>query len=140
MPGGVAALREKVDGHLKGTFTGVSVDDAGDFMIPFDNAVVWVRPVEWTDGRTIARVWAITNVGMQVNGALTKFLVTTNAKIAIGGLRLDESGPAVMIVHSLLGEDLDQMELVASVAAVAGAADHFAGEIKERFGGKLFTE
>ena len=140
MPGGVDALRGKVDGFLKGTFAGVSVDDAGDFMIPFDDVMVWVRPVEWTEGRTIARVWSITNVGMPVDGDLTKFLVTSNTKLMIGGFRLDEGGPAVMIVHSLLGDDLDQMELVASVAAVAGAADHYAAEIKERFGGKLFTE
>lgn len=136
----VAALREKLDGYLRDPAMNVRVDDEGDFMVTYGRGVTWIRPVPWTEGRTLARVWSITNVGMPVDGELTKFLLTANAKIPFGGFRLDPSVPAVMLVHSLLGEYLNRNELLTAVAAVATVANQYGPEIKARFGGKLFTE
>lgn len=136
----VAALREKLDGYLRNSLANATVDDEGDFMIPYEATTTWVRPVAWTEGRTLARIWSITNVGVRVDGELTKFLLTTNASVVFGGFRLDSSVPAVILVHSLLGDYLNRMELLTAVAAVATTADHFGPEIKRRFGGRLFTE
>lgn len=133
-------VRGKVERFLKEAIPDVSVDEQGDFMVRLGSAVTWVGPIDWEDGRTLVRVWSVTNVGMSVDAELTKFLVTTNGRLLFGGFRLDEAVPAVMMVHCLLGEYLNRMELVTAVAAVAGTADHFAPEIKERFGGKLFTD
>jgi hypothetical protein len=135
-----AALREKLDGYLRATSIEVSVDDEGDFMVPYGRAVTWVRPCEWTEGRTLARVWSITNVGLPVDGELTRFLLTANASIVFGGFRLEPSPPAVVLVHYLLGDYLNRSELLTAVAAVATTADHFGPEIKGRFGGRLFNE
>lgn len=136
----VGALREKLDGYLRQASLSISADDEGDFMISHGSTITWVRAVDWTDGRTLVRVWSITNVGMHVNGELTRFLLTTNAKLPFGGFRLDEAVPAVMLVHCLLGEYLNRQELLTTVGAVTATAEQFAGEIKERFGGRLFTE
>lgn len=133
-------LRGRVDTYLRESFPGVSVDDEGDFMFPFESVITWVRPTHWEGGRTLVRVWAITNIGMRVDGELTRFLLTSNAKLGLGGFRLDESTPAVLLVHTLLGDYLDRAELAAAVGSVTGAADQLAREIKARFGGTLFTE
>lgn len=133
-------LREKVERFLREMAPTITTDSSGDFMLDTGPCIAWVRPLEWRDGHTLVRVWAITNVGMDVTGALTRFLLETNAKIAIGGLRLDERGPAVMLVHTLLGDYLNRAELGVAVGSVVGTATQLAPEIKQRFGGVLFTE
>lgn len=134
------ALRSKIDGYLREMAPDLSVDDEGDFMVRLGEVITWIRPVAWEDERTLVRVWSITNIGMRVDEELTRFLVTTNARVAMGGFRLDESGPAVMIVHSLLGDYLNRAELQAAVAVVTGMATDFGPQIKSRFGGRLFSE
>jgi hypothetical protein len=109
-------------------------------MVPFGTAVTWVRPLDWTEGRTLARVWSITNVGVPVDGELTRFLLTANASIVFGGFRLEPAPPSVILVHYLLGDYLNRNELLAAVASVATTADHYGPEIKARFGGRLFNE
>lgn len=136
----VEDLRERVERYLRETPLGVSVDDAGDFMIEYGAAITWLRPMPWKPERTLLRVWSITNVDMAVTAELTRFLVTTNAKLAFGGLHLDERRPSVIMAHSLLGEYLNREELRVAVGSVAGTADRFAPEIRQRFGGRLFTD
>lgn len=140
VPPEVEILRDRLDLYLHESFPDVSADASGDFAVGHGSVITWVRPLAWTEGRTRARVWCITNVGMDVNGELTKYLVIANANILLGGFHLDPAVPSVMLVHSLLGEYLNRMELSATVASVTMVADRYAPEIKARFGGQLFTE
>lgn len=133
-------LGERIGRHLRGSFTGVSIDDGGDFAVPFESVITWVRPARWTDGRTVARLWSITNVDVPDDGKLTRFLLTSNADIVFGGFRLDRSVPAVLLVHYLLGEYLNREELVTAVAAVSTQANLYAPKIRARFGGHFFGE
>lgn len=137
---GVEMLRERVDRYLGDTPLPVSTDDSGDFMVSYRETITWIRAMAGKEDRTLVRVWSITNVDVKVTDELTRFLVTTNAKLAFGGLHLDEGRPSVIMAHSLLGDYLNRAELEVAVGAVAGTADRFAPEIKQRFGGKLFTE
>jgi hypothetical protein len=136
----VEALREKVDRCLRESALGASPDATGDYMLAHGNVITWLRPMAWKDDRTLLRVWSITNVEMAVTGELTRFLVATNAKVAFGGFHLDERRPSVLMAHSLLGDYLNREELLVALAAVTGTADRFAPEIRQRFGGKLFTD
>lgn len=129
-----------MEGYLKESFPDVRVDDEGDFMFRHEDTVTWIRPVEWDDGRILVNVWSITNEGMRVDGELTKFLLTTNAGLGLGGFRLDEKVPAVLFVHSFLGDYLNKIELQAGVTAVTMTAAQYAGQIRARFGGRLFVE
>lgn len=140
MTADVDGLRQRVDQFLRETLLRFSVDNTGDFMVPYGSTITWIRPMSWKEGRTLVRVWSITNVDMDVNADLTRFLVTTNARLAFGGLHLNEDRPSVIVAHALLGDYLNRAELKVAVAAVAGTADRFAPEIKQRFGGKLFME
>lgn len=139
MPGQVDAVRAKVDGYLRASGIPFSLDDEGDLMLPLDETVAWIRVTDW-EGRTLVRIWSITNLGMRVDGDLTKLLATTNATLVFGGFRVDESGSAVQVVHALLGEHLTRAELEIAVQEVASAAKRIAPEINARFGGKRFAE
>jgi hypothetical protein len=136
----IDSVRDKLVRELKASFPDVSVDDDGDIMFRHGDVITWIRALEWEGGRTLVRVWSITNVGMRVDGDLTKLLLTTNGQLAFGGFRLDESVPAVVIEHSLLGDYVNRTELEATVAAVTGAAQEFGPRIKSSFGGQLFSE
>jgi hypothetical protein len=136
----VARLRDKLHECLRQSLTNVGVDDTGDFMVPYESAIVWIRPVGWTEGRTLTRVWSITNIGIRMDGELASFLLTANARIVFGGFRLDSTVPATHLVHVLLGDYLNRNELLTAVASVATEADRYGPEIKARFGGRLFNE
>jgi len=137
---GIELLRARVEAYLKESHPGVSVDDQGDFALRSGSSVTWVRPDPWEGHRSLARVFSVTNVGVRVDGELTRFLLETNARLPFGGFQLDERRSATIIVHSLLGEYLNPNELHAAILCVSGAAEQFAREIGARFGGTLLIE
>jgi hypothetical protein len=117
-----------------------NVDDDGDFVVRRGNSVTFLRPLE-QNGRSLVRVWAITNVDLQLSDELTRFLLTENASVGFGGFEANESGKVAFSQTLLGGRDLLQRhELAAVLAGVASAADRYNDEIKLRFGGKLFGE
>jgi hypothetical protein len=136
----VHELRERVGRFLREQFGSAPTDAVGDFMVGIGDAAVWVRPELWTGGRTIVRVWSITNVGMRADAELGRFLLEANARLPFGGLRLDEARPAVVFADALLGDYLNRPELSVTVAAAAATTSELAPGIKQRFGGHLFTE
>lgn len=136
----VALLRHTLERYLEESPLVFSVDADGDFAVPRGSAVTWIRPVEWTDGQTIVRIWSITNIGMRVDGELTRFLAVESGKLAFGGFSLDEARPAVHLGHTLLGDFLSRRELEEAVEAVASTADVYDEVIVERFGGQRFAE
>lgn len=136
----VAVLRETLERYLEESSSDYSTDADGDFVVRHGSATIWIRPVEWGDGQTIVRIWSITNVGMHVDGALTRFLATQGGNFLFGGFRLDESRRAVLLGHTLLGDFLSRRELEEALAAVSETADAYDDLIKARFGGRLFSE
>ena len=135
----LADLRTALESHLRGAFGGVEVDSDNDFVVTKGSAKVFIRPLEQGEF-TLVRIWAITNVGVTIDGGLTRFLVTENAALPFGKFILDERGPSVQFGHTLLGDFLNREELEVAVGAVAERADEYDDRIKERFNGRLFTE
>lgn len=136
----VAVLRTALKGYLDADFAGYEIDRDGDFVVAAGSARVFIRPLEQGD-RTLVRIWSITNVDLRVDGALTGFLATENARIAFGKFNLhEEQAPAVHLSHTLLGDFLNREELQVAVVVIAQTADEYDDRIKARFGGRLFTE
>jgi hypothetical protein len=136
----VATLRTTLEKHLNEAFGGYQVDQDGDFVVRHGSSVTYVRPMEWAADQTIVRIQSIINVGMRVDAELTKFLATENGKLVFGAFALNEEKPAIAFGHTLLGDFLQRKELEMAIAAVATTAEEYDDQIKERFGGKLFTE
>jgi hypothetical protein len=136
----VASLRRKLESHLEELFGGCEADPDGDFMLAHGSTMTWLRPMDWEDGRTIVRVWAVTNVDVRVGPELARFLLNENANQVFGGFALDPAKRTVAFGHTLLGDFLQRKELALAIAGVVNAADEYDDRIKARFGGKLFTE
>src|SRR5688572_21245479 len=107
----VALLRETLERYLEESPLDFTVDADGDFAVPRGSAVTWIRPLEWTDGQTIVRIWSITNAGVRVDGELTRFLAVESGKLELGAFSLDEARSSVLLGHTLLGDFLSRREL-----------------------------
>jgi hypothetical protein len=136
------ALRTRIGAYLRDAGLDPTLDEQGDHWVRSLTgfSIVYARGTPWEGDHTLVRVWSVTNVDVRVDAELTGYLVTANARWPMGGFHLDEAGPAVIVTHTLLGDHLNRHELEAAVAAVAGAADQFGEEIRDRFGGSLFSE
>jgi hypothetical protein len=140
-PEAVAALRTSLEAYLQADFPGFEVDRDRDYVIRRGRTRVLIRPTEH-QGQTFVRIYSMTNVGVTIDGALTRFLATENAGLAFGKFHLGEEGsaPYVALGHTLLGDFLNRAELEVAVTAVAEADDRYADTIKSRFGGRRFTD
>lgn len=94
----------------------------------------------WTDEKTVVRIFSITNVDLENGPALARYLVTENFHLLFGHLAYDEAENKVWFIHNLLGDFLDKDELTTALRMVATQANHYDDVIKERFGGRLFSE
>lgn len=135
---GTEALRHLLERQLTEIGLQYSVDQDRDLVVPYRNTITFVRPFEQGE-RTMVRIWAITNEGLELSDELTRFLVTENGKFAFGGFEAHPSG-RVAFSHTLLGDFLQRSELEVAMAAVATTADRYGEEIRSRFGGKLFGQ
>lgn len=132
-------LREYVGGLLRVVLGGYEVDAQGNFTFTHDGARIFVTVAPTPIGPTVG-VFSVTNLGVELTQQLAGFLLTTNHRLGFGSFSYDPDSRAVWLRHTLLGTTLDGPELQAAVMAVASAAAHFTGEVKERFGGRSFHE
>ena len=131
-------LRRQLEQQLNDSQIPFNVDANGDLAVELANTTTYVRPQN-VGGRACVRIWAITNVDVNVTDELTRYLATETATLAYGGFELHEAG-RVALSHTLLGGFLQRTELEVAVTAMAATAEQYAAQIKSRFGGKLFGE
>lgn len=135
----LSKVRKMIDEVLRSAPVEVTVDEQGDYVVRVDNVIIYARPAEWQD-QAVVRIWSISNVGMRVDGELSRMLLMQNASMPLGGFRLDERGPAVMATHTILADDLSGAEFAMSALVVGQAVEQLGPQIKQLFGGKLFGE
>ena len=117
------------------------VDQEDDFVLQFnDGVMVYVMPRDWAQGKTIVLVMAIANKEVRVEESLGNFLAVENSKILFGRLSLYPDRKEVRFEHTLLGDWLNRDELQTAILAVATSANVYDDQIKERWGGKKYTE
>jgi hypothetical protein len=112
----------------------------GSYVLGMESARIFVVPTWLEDGPTVIRLFAITNMDVQVTADLTRYLLEANLDFVFGAFALDVEAGAVWFNHNLLGDHTSPEEFEASVAAVAQTADKVDNEIKDRFGGRLYVE
>jgi hypothetical protein len=88
----------------------------------------------------VVRVFSITNVELPPGPALARWLVSENFTLTFGHLAWNETENSVWFLHNLLGDYLDADELGCAVKMVATQANHYDDVIKEKFGGRLFSQ
>ncbi|MDX1509910.1 MAG: type III secretion system chaperone [Nitriliruptorales bacterium] len=132
-------LRDHVGALLRTFLPGYEVDQYGNFTFQHDGARVFVTVGASPIGPQIG-VFSITNVGVPLDDALAGFLLSHNHRFAFGAFSYDPDNQAVWLRHTLLGTMIDGPELQAAVAAIATTAAEIDGTIKDRFGGRTFSE
>lgn len=132
-------LREYVGSLLRTFLPGYEVDQFGNFTFEHDSARVFVTVGASPIGPQVG-VFSITNVGLPLTDELADFLLSSNHRFAFGAFSYDADNQAVWLRHTLLGSMLDGPELHAAVAAIASTAADIDETIKDRFGGRTFSE
>lgn len=133
-------LRERIETYLDHGIGAWTSDGEGDYQVSCDSARVFICPRAWSDDRTIVRIFAITNVGLPPTPTLTAWLTRANFRLTFGHFAYDEVEQSVWFIHNLLGDFLDEAELVTAVQMVATQANEHDDVIRAMFGGRLFTE
>lgn len=109
-----------------------------DFWVPYGSTRcrIMVRP--YGDGHAIVDVSALVVADVPVTTRLKEYLADKSSDFMFGNLELYKDGAKGMIIfrHALLGDYLDEDELMFTVAAVAGTADDLDDEVRSTFGGK----
>ena len=131
--------RNRVEQVLAQMFEEVGKLPDGTYAVDAGSVRVFVA-VRLNEEHVLARVFAITNIDVQTDGDLPRFLLGANFTMALGRFSLDAANRAVWFDHVLGSEDLDDGSLARTIAAVAATADKFDDEIKQRFGGRTFRE
>jgi hypothetical protein len=132
-------LREHVGALLRAILGGYEVDAFGNFTFLHEDARIFVTVGPSPIGPQVG-VFSVTNLSLELTPALAQFLLTTNHRLGFGSFSYDPQNQAVWLRHALLGTTLDGPELQAAVAAVASTAAAYDDEIRDRFGGRTFTE
>lgn len=135
-------VKEKVQSILTSNFT-VGLDRDGDFTIRHESAQGYVRCWQPEGAEhTIVRVEAPVLFGVQATPELFKHVALHAGDYVFGHLYAEETSDGIMLLygHSLLGDYLDEQELLRAVGGVIGTANNLDDELQGMFGGKRFHE
>ena len=137
----LAAVRERVEAVVaKMTGRAPEQDDDGDYLLPIGDVRVQVAPRASLTGPVVVRVFAITNVGVNVTPELGLFLARLNFGLMFGRFALDVEHAAIWFDETLLGDQFTDEELRFTISVVASTADEWDDRLKQMFGGATHHE
>lgn len=115
-------------------------DPDGDFVLPIGQVHVMVAPRAGIDGSVVIRVFAVTNLGINVTAELGLFLARLNFGLMFGRFSLDVEHRSIWFDETLLGEHFREEELRFAVEVVSTTADAWDDRLKQMFGGVTYQE
>jgi len=112
--------------------------EEGTARVEYGSTAVFISAHKWQERYTIVELVAPVLQQVPASPELLERLNEQNEKLYFGKAywRNDE----VWLAHNLLGDRLDNEELIASVGILAVVADHLDDELKKKFGGRRFKE
>ena len=137
----LAAVRERLEPLLTDIIGKAPEQDAdGDFQLPIADVRVTVAPRAIPTGPVIVRIFAVTNVNVNVAPELGLFLARLNFGLMFGRFALDTEHRAIWFDETLLGEQFSDEELRFAVRVVSTTADEWDDRLKQMFGGATYQE
>lgn len=124
----------------------VEIDKDGDFVVRKNSAVVFVRTSEgFGDNGTLVEFTCPLLVGVSLTPDVYKWVATIGQQFRIGGCSvwIDNDDPTkgeIMYEYSIIGDDIDESELMAGVYATLFTCDDLDNQLRDMFGGELFGE
>jgi len=135
-------IKNKIQRMLTNRFGTVKIDKDGDFVIIYESAVVFVSVAQWTDDQTVVTIRCPMVVDVKITPDLTYWIAVEGQGFVFGSCRLkpDSSGKTgwVFFEHNLLGDDLDEPELMEALDAIVLTGNSLDNDLCNQFGGKLF--
>jgi hypothetical protein len=137
----LVAVRGRVEQVISRMTGSPATQDAdGDYVLHMGDVHVMVAPRVAPGGPVVVRVFAITNVGVNVAPELGLFLARLNFGLMFGRFALDTDHRAIWFDESLLGDQFSDEELRFAIEVVASTADQWDDRLKQMFGGVTYQE
>jgi hypothetical protein len=143
MAGDVAATRSKVQQYLTQNFNNVTIDKDSDFSLRHGSARIFVR----TRTRdSVNFTWISLDIplllGVKETPQVFEYVALHADDYMFGHLNAvrGNDGLVIYLSHALLGDYLDEQELLRAVGAMLGTADELDDELQTQFGGNKFHE
>ncbi len=114
------------------------VIEGGRVRVERGSSAVFISAHEWQERFVMIELLSPVLDGVGQSDGLMQKINALNEKLYFGKVYwlTDE----VWLAHNLLGDRLDNEELIASVGILAVVADHLDDELKKKFGGRRFKE
>jgi hypothetical protein len=137
----IAAVRARIEKVLTETAGQQPEQDSDqDYVLPIDDVHVIVAPRIAPGGVVVVRIFAITNVSVNVVPELGLFLARLNFGLMFGRFALDAEHRSIWFDETLLGDQFSDEELRFAVHVVASTADEWDDRLKQMFGGNTYQE
>jgi hypothetical protein len=137
----LAAVRERLERVLtEMNGRAPERDDDGDYVLSIGDVQVEVAPRASVTGPVVVRIFAVTNVGVNVTPDLGLFLARMNFGLMFGRFSLDAEHAAIWFDETLLGEEFTDEALRFTIGIVASTADEWDDRLKQMFGGAKHRE
>lgn len=135
-------VRGKIQRLLANRFGHVKVDKKNRFVVPFESAVTFVEVRQWTDDETIVELTCPMLVDVTITPELTHWIAVEGQRFFFGHAVLNPTADGktgwVFFKHNLLGDDLDEPELMRALDAIVLTGNRLDNELRDQFGGELF--
>jgi hypothetical protein len=120
----------------------VRIDKDGDFVVTNQSAVVFVGVKLWGDEDVIVSLRCPLVMDVELTDALCRWVAIEGQEFVLGSCSInpDSEGKTGWIYfrNNIVGNDLDESELLESLAAVAVTGNQLDDELHQKFGGKMF--
>jgi hypothetical protein len=135
-------LKDKVQRILTSEFNRVELDKDGGFTLRHESARMFIRCWEG-DQKTFVRLTCPIVFDVQPSAELFEHVAKTGGHYIFGNVFVGEASDGsvtLLMQHTLLGDYLDDQELIQAVIAMLGSANEIDDELAARFGGRVFHE
>jgi hypothetical protein len=131
--------------RMLSTHMAIRIDNDGDLMITHESALCWIQVHEWGtpsgDGKDIViQVRSPILWGVRRSPALYEWVSTDGQDFFFGRVACNEdkdpSLTNVFFEYSILGDNVDEPEIVNAVMAVIFTANKLDDDLLPKFGGK----
>jgi hypothetical protein len=124
---------------------GIEIDSDGDFKVVYESANVFARVFEFgpDDNKSFSILFFCPLIrDVPITHELCLHIATEEFRFGSLRLTLKESQPEgnVDFQFGILADDLDQSEVKNALYAVLFTSNQLDDELKEKFGGRLFSE
>jgi hypothetical protein len=141
-------VRKKVQRIITDTMGRVEIDRDGDFVLHHESAVVFIRlrPMnDKPDANIVINAFSPMVVNVPITPDVYKWVATEGQYYHFGHCKMflnddNEKLGRILFGHSIVGNDLDPNELQNLIYSTMVVANELDNMLKDKFGGKLFSE